>query len=81
MKEYDKGIKHEKSAFQNFTDKYVIDGKPGLTLIEFFAEKESLLKEFLRNHRSISIIMIMFCELEKNGRKSRWKNVYLFHPR
>ena len=31
MKEYDKGIKHEKSALSNFAEKYVIDGKPGLT--------------------------------------------------
>ena len=26
MKEYDKGIKHEKSALSNFAEKYVIDG-------------------------------------------------------
>ena len=31
MKEYDKGIKHEKSALENFAEKYVIDGKPGIT--------------------------------------------------
>ena len=28
MKEYDNGIKHEKSALKNFAEKYVIDGKP-----------------------------------------------------
>ena len=28
MKEYDNGIKHEKSALENFAEKYVIDGKP-----------------------------------------------------
>ena len=38
MKEYNKGIKHEKSALSNFADKYVIDGKPGLTPLQFFAE-------------------------------------------
>ena len=53
MKEYNKGIKHEKSALSNFADKYVIDGKPGLTPLQFFAEKVSQLKEFLRNHRNI----------------------------
>ena len=31
MKEYEKGIKHEKSALSNFAEKYVIDEKPGLT--------------------------------------------------
>ena len=60
MKEYDNGIKHEKSAFQNFTDKYVINGKPGLIPIHFFAEKDSQLKEFLRNHRNIRIIFKIF---------------------
>ena len=44
MKEYDRGIKHEKSAFQIFAEKYVIDGKPGLTPIQFFAEKRFTIK-------------------------------------
>ena len=39
MKEYNKGIKHEKSALQNVAEKYAIDGKPGLTPLQFFAEK------------------------------------------
>ena len=39
MKEYDKGIKHEKSALSNFAEKYVIDGKPGFTPLQYFAEK------------------------------------------
>ena len=34
MKEYDKGIKQEKSALSNFAEKYVIDGKPGLTPLQ-----------------------------------------------
>ena len=38
MKEYDKGIKHEKSALENFAEKYVIVGKPGLTPFKFFVE-------------------------------------------
>ena len=65
MKEYNKGIKHEKSALSNFADKYVIDGKPGLTPLEFFAEKVSQLKEFLRNHRNIKLRMILICEMEQ----------------
>ena len=28
LKEYNVGIKHEKSALDNFAEKYVIDGKP-----------------------------------------------------
>ena len=60
MKEYDKGTKHEKSA-----EKYVIDGKPGLTPIQFFAEKVARIKEFMRNHRNIKVRMILICEMER----------------
>ena len=45
MKEYNKGIKHEKSALSNFVEKYIIDGKPGLTPLQFFAEKVARIKE------------------------------------
>ena len=65
MKEYNKAIKHEKSALSNFAEKYVIDGKPGLTPLQFFAEKGSQLKDFLRNHRNIKVRMILICEMEQ----------------
>ena len=65
MKEYDKGIKHEKSALSNFAEKYVIDGKPGLTPIQYFAKIVTQLKEFLRNHRKIKVRMILICEMER----------------
>ena len=35
MKEYDKGIKYEKSALSNFAEKYVIDGKPDLAPLQY----------------------------------------------
>ena len=44
MKEYDDGIKHEKSALKNFAEKYVIDGKPKITPFKFFAEKATQIK-------------------------------------
>ena len=65
MKECNKGIKHEKSALSNFAEKYVIDGKPGLTPLQFFAEKVSRIKDFLRNHRNIKVRMILVCEMEQ----------------
>ena len=65
MKEYEKGIKYEKSALSNFAEKYVIDGKPGLTPLQFFAEKVARIKDFLRNHRNIKVRMILICEMEK----------------
>ena len=65
MKEYDNGIKHEKSVLSDFAEKYVIDGKPGLTPIQFFAEKVARLKEFLRNHRNVKVRIILICEMEQ----------------
>ena len=65
MKECEKGIKQEKSALSNFAEKYVIDGKPGLTPLQYFAKIVSQLKDFLRNHRNIKVRMILICEMEK----------------
>ena len=65
MKEYDKGIKHEKSTLSNFAEKYVIDGKPGLTVLQYFAKIVTQLKEFLRNYRNIKVRMILICEMER----------------
>lgn len=39
MKEYDVGIKHEKSALENFVDKYVIDEESGVMPFYYFKEK------------------------------------------
>ena len=65
MKEYDNGIKHEKSALKNFAEKYVIDGKPKITPFKFFAEKATQIKEFLRSHRNIKVRMILVCIIKK----------------
>ena len=65
MKEYEKGIKHEKSALSNFAEKYVIDGKPGLTPLQYFEEIVTQLKEFLRNHRNIKVRMLLICLMER----------------
>ena len=65
MKEYDKGIEHEKSALSNFAEKYVIDGKPGLTSLQYFAKIVTQLKDFLRNHRNIKVRMLLICLMER----------------
>ena len=39
MKEYDNGIKLEKSALSNFAEKYVIDGKPKITPLKFLQKR------------------------------------------
>ena len=64
MKEYDEGIKHEKSALKHFSDKYVIKGKPDLIPLKYFKEKERILQKFLRNHKNKSIRMILTCRMK-----------------
>ena len=74
VKEYEKGIKLEKSALQNFAEKYVIDGKPGLTPLQYFAEIISQIKEVLRNHRNTKVKTIIICEMEKKLLKDQKEN-------
>ena len=64
-KEYEKGIILEKSALYYFAEKFDIKGTPGLIPKEFFREKASIIKDFLRNHRNIKVRMILVCEMER----------------
>ena len=51
MREYQLvGIKHEKSALENFTEKYTIEGKPGIIPIDFFEEKTPQIKDILKSN-------------------------------
>ena len=78
-KEYEKGIKLEKSALTNFAEKYVIDGKPGLTPLQYFAEKAARIKDFLRNHRNIKVRMILICLMERKlTEKSKGESIIRF---
>ena len=64
MKGYEEGILLEKSALANFAEKYDIKGIPGIIPIEYFREKASQIKDFLRNHRNTKVRMILVCEME-----------------
>ena len=46
IKEYDEGIIKEKSALDDFAVKYIIEGIPGLTPIDYFREIYATLKDF-----------------------------------
>ena len=65
MQEYNVDIKHEKSALDNFAEKYTIDGKPNIIPFEYFREKAPQFKDCLRNHRNIKVRMIMVCLIEQ----------------
>ena len=36
--EYDQGLEKEKSAFEDFAVKYIIEGIPGLSPLEYFRQ-------------------------------------------
>ena len=63
--EYDQGLEKEKSAFEDFAVKYIIQGIPGLTPIQFFERINKTLKEFFTYHRNIKFKMILVCIMEK----------------
>ena len=46
MKEYDQGIKIEKSALNKFGVKYIIDGVPGLSPFQFLGNYKASLESF-----------------------------------
>ena len=65
IKEYEKGKILEKSGLANFAEKYTIKGKPGLLPKEYFGEKASQIKDFLRKYHNTKVRMILVCEMEK----------------
>ena len=62
---YDLGLKKEKSAFENFVVKYIIDGEPGLTPVEYFNKLYDNLENFLKYHRNIKFGMVLICLMEQ----------------
>ena len=74
-KEYEKGIILEKSALHGFARKFNIKGIEGLKPEEFFKEKASILKDFLRNHRNTKVRMLLVSEMENQiTEKSKGKS-------
>ena len=75
MKEYEQGIKLEKSALANIVEKYVIEGKPRILPTHYFLEKEHMLKDFLSKHRREKVRMVLKVEMKRNVKKIK----ALFH--
>ena len=65
IKEYDQGIEIEKSALDGFAKKHLIKGEVGITPFQFFRNKKTLLKDFLRNHRNIKVRFVLVCKMEE----------------
>ena len=65
MREHTQGIVREKSAFEDFANKYIIDSEPGLLPLEFFRRQKEYLKEFLKNHKNPKVRFVLVCMMEK----------------
>lgn len=67
MKEYQQGIKKEKSALDNFAEKYTVDGEPQVIPIQYFENKSTQIKDFFRSHRNIKIRLVLVCLMEQKS--------------
>ena len=65
IKEHNQGVVKEKSALDEFAKKHIIKGEPGITPLQFFGNKITILKDFLRNHRNIKVKFVLVCMMEK----------------
>ena len=65
IKEYRQGLVKEKSVFENFANKYIIEGDPGLTPIEYLNKVYATLKDFFTYHRNIKFSMVLVCLMEQ----------------
>ena len=60
-----KELKKKKSAFENFAVKYIIEGDPNLTPVEYFNKIYATLKDFFTYHRNIKFSMVLVCLMEQ----------------
>ena len=65
IKEHNQGLEKVKSALEDFAKKYLIKGEPGITPLEFFGNKKTIIKNFLRNYRNIKVKFVLVCMMEK----------------
>ena len=65
IKEYYEGLVKEKSALDDFAVKYIIEGEPGITPIQFFNRIYKTLEDFFTNHRNIKFGMVLVCKMEQ----------------
>ena len=71
MRENEQGIQLEKSSLEEFAQKYVIKGEPGILPKDFFIDKYYIIKEFLKSHRNTKLKFILNTIMEKNEKVSK----------
>ena len=65
IKEYDQGLIKEKSSLENFANKYVNKGEPGLLPVDFLNKIFNTLEEFFTYNRNIKFNMLLVCLMEQ----------------
>ena len=65
MKEYDQGLEKEKSALEDFANKYIILGIPGLIPQDYLDAIYKTLIDFFTYHRNIKAKLVLVCIMEK----------------
>ena len=60
VREYLQGIEKEKSAFENFAVKYIIEGDPNLTPVEYFNKIYATLKDFLHIIEILNLVWFWY---------------------
>ena len=65
IKEYNQGLIKVKSALEDFAKKYIIRGKAGITPLEFFKNKKTVIKNFLKNYRNVKVKFVLVCMMGK----------------
>ena len=79
IKEHNQGILKEKSALDEFAKKHIIKREPGITPLEFFKNKITILKDFIRNHRNIKVKFVLVCMMEREEFDD--KHIIKFHDK
>ena len=64
MKEYNQGVKKEKSALEDFAVKYIIEGEPGIKPVDYFNSIYPTLEDFFKDNRNIKFNMVLTCLME-----------------
>ena len=65
IKENNQKIIKVKSALEDFAGDYIINGEPGITPLEFFKNKKTIIKNFLKNNRNVKVNFVLVCMMGK----------------
>ena len=65
MIEYEQGVIREKTALKGFANKYIIQGEPGLSPVDYLNKIYWTLENFFKYHRNIKFNLSLICIMEQ----------------